>query len=469
MHVDAIASARHHIYAENQYFTSRTIANALARRLAEADPPDIALVMPANQSGWLETSTMGVLRARLHRSLRAADPRNRYRLLCPSLPWLANGEQCLNVHSKVMIVDDALLTLGSANLSERSQSLDTECNIAIESGSDARVRKAIAALRDRLLAEHLDARAQDVGAAIAREGSLHRAIDTLCAAGGRRLVANDPALDPAVDALTPDHEILDPERSLDPDVVVADLLPLPERRSGVRRRLAALAVIAVALTALALAWRFTPLAATIDFDSLVSRANALSGTPIAPLLVALVYVVGGVLLVPLTLLIGVTAVVFGPLLGGIYAMGGAMLSGGVTYAIGQRLGHDALRRFAGRRLNNLSQHLGRRGLLAMVIVRLLPIAPYTMVNVVAGASHIGWRDFLLGTAIGLLPGTLGMMLFVDRAVTAIVHPGPITFAVLAAVVVLGAAAGWTIRRWLETPSKAKSHQAMATSSAAHAD
>jgi phospholipase D1/2 len=466
LHLDAIASARHRIFAENQYFTSRTIADAFARRLAEPDGPEIALLMPANQSGWLEASTMGVLRARLHASLRAADPRHQYRLYCPSLAWQGDGDQCLNVHSKVMVVDDDLVTLGSANLSERSQSLDTECNIAIEAGGNARVRDAIVALRGRLLAEHLGARVEDVEATLARERSLHRAIDALGERQRRRLTAFDPLLDPTVDALTPDHEILDPERALDPDVVVADLLPAPEPRSRVRRRFALLALCILALAAIAVAWRFTPLAGVVDFDALAGYAGDFAQSPFAPVVVALAYVIGGLLVIPLTLLIGVTAVVFGPFVGGFYAITGALLSGSVTYAIGRHLGRNALRRFAGRRLNRLSQRLGRRGLLSMVIVRLLPIAPYTMVNVVAGASHIGWRDFLLGSAIGLAPGIFGVTLFVDRAVTAIRHPGPVTFAVLAAIVVLLVAAGWTIRKQLDEPA---AHPAAGAPSVSHAD
>ena len=129
----------------------------------------------------------------------------------------------------------------------------------------------------------------------------------------------------------------------------------------------------------------------------------------------------------------------------------ALLSAAVTYAIGRRLGQGLLRKFAGRRLNRLSQRLGRRGLLAMVIVRLLPIAPYSIVNVVAGASQIGWRDFMLGTAIGLTPGIFGISLFVDRALTAIRHPGPLTFSVLAVIVALLVAGGWMIRRQLGEP------------------
>ncbi|MEO8847439.1 MAG: VTT domain-containing protein, partial [Casimicrobiaceae bacterium] len=468
MYQSAIGAARRTIFAENQYFTSRTIADALAGRLAGDEPPEIALVMPANQSGWLESSTMGVLRARLHQRLRAGDPQARYRLYCPLLPWLGNGSQCLNVHSKLMIVDDDFLTLGSANLSERSLSLDTECNIAIEARGDPRISAAIVALRTRLLAEHLGTGADAVTQALAKEPGLHRAIDALGQGNARRLDAFDPVLDPTVDALTPDHDVLDPEKALDPDVIVADLLPAPAPRARVRRRLSVIVGSFVAIAALAVAWRFTPLAGAADFDSLAAHASDFAASPFAPLYVLIAYVVGGLLVIPLTLLIGVSAATFGPLMGGVYAMIGALLSAAVTYAIGRRVGHDLLRRFAGPRLNGLSERLGHRGLLTMVIVRLLPVAPYSMVNVVAGASHIGWRDFLLGTALGLLPGILGISLFVDRALEAIRHPGLVAFVVLGAIVALLAAAGWMIRRQVANPDAPLRPQVGANVSA-HAD
>ena len=93
LHLDAIAAARRSIFAENQYFTSRIVADALAQRLAEPEGPEIALLMPAVQSGWLETSTMGVLRARIHRRLRGADSAGRYRLYCPTLRSPDDGER----------------------------------------------------------------------------------------------------------------------------------------------------------------------------------------------------------------------------------------------------------------------------------------------------------------------------------------------------------------------------------------
>jgi phosphatidylserine/phosphatidylglycerophosphate/cardiolipin synthase-like enzyme len=132
LHLDAIASARRTIFAENQYFTSRLITDAFARRLREDNAPEIAVLSPFKQSGWLEISTMGVLRGRIHRRLRAADTNCRYRLYYPTLPWLDAKGECLNIHSKVFIVDDEFLMIGSANLADRSMGTDTECNVALE-------------------------------------------------------------------------------------------------------------------------------------------------------------------------------------------------------------------------------------------------------------------------------------------------------------------------------------------------
>ena len=448
MHLRAIAAARDHLFAENQYFTSSTVSDAVALRLREPDPPEVAIVSPRMQSGWLESSTMGVLRARIHRELRAADANGRYRLYCPALPWLDHGKGCLNIHSKILTIDDAFLTVGSANLSDRSLGLDTECNLALEACGDARIAAAIAGLRERLLAEHLGCAAADVAAAYAKTRSVHATIAALDRPGARRLEALEPALDPAIDAITPDHRVLDPERPLDPDLIVSDLVPEERERDGVKVRLAALVVLVLALVAVALAWRYTALREWLDFDRLVMLAETIQDSPLAPLGVLAAYVAGGLLVIPVTVLIAVTAFVFGPITAITYSLAGATLSAALSYAVGRRLGREAVRRIAGSRLNELSRRLARRGLLAVVLARTLPIAPYTIINVVAGASHIGWRDFLLGTMLGLLPGIVLTSIFVDRIVDAVLHPGPATFTLLFAIALLIAATAWGSRRWL---------------------
>jgi phosphatidylserine/phosphatidylglycerophosphate/cardiolipin synthase-like enzyme/uncharacterized membrane protein YdjX (TVP38/TMEM64 family) len=448
--LDAIAAARNAIFCENQYFTSKTVADAFARSLAAEQGPEIAVISPYLQSGWLEIKTMGVLRGRIHRDLHGADRHGRYRLYYPSLPWLDHGQSCLNVHSKVMAVDDQLLMIGSANLSDRSLGLDTECNLAIEARGDPRVSAAIAGLRNQLLGEHLDCAASDVAAAIERDGSLLRAISTL-ARSERTLKPMDTSLDPSLDALVPDHSVLDPERPIDPDEIVADLVTHEKARSGTRARLFAFGAFIAALALIALAWRFTPLREWLSLDRLVDAGEALEGHAYAPLIVLAAYVAGGLLVIPLMLLVAGTAIVFGPLLGTVYAFSGALLSAAVVYAIGRKLGRETVRKLAGHKVNELSRRLARRGLVAIVFVRLVPIAPYSIVNVVVGAAHIGWRDFLLGTAIGLTPGILLISLFIDRASAAIRHPGPGTFALLTLVAGVILAIAYLLNRKLGTP------------------
>jgi phospholipase D1/2 len=463
LHLDAIAAAKRHIIAENQYFTSRTIADAFSDRLEEDDGPEIAVVSPFTQSGWLEMSTMGVLRARIHRALRAADHHARYRLYCPTLPWLDHRNGCLNVHSKVLIVDDTLLMLGSANLSERSLGIDTECNLAIEARGEPRLRDLIAGLRNRLLAEHLGCAPDDVAGALVREGGLHRAIAALGHEDARSLMAVEARFDPALDALVPDRDVFDPEQPIDPDRIVADLALQGGERSGTGVRLIGIAVGVATLAAMALAWRFTPLSEWLALGRLVDFAIALREQPWAPIAVLLAFVGAGLVAFPLIVLVAVTAMVFGPLVGPLYTLVGATLSAALTFAIGRKLGRETVRRLAGQRVNDLSRRLARRGLITIAFVRMLPIAPFSIVNVVAGASHIRWSDFLLGTLIGLIPGVVTMTFFIDRAIAAVREPDVGSLALLGVAVALVIALVCVLRRMLrarqpdEAPSPPTPH------------
>ena len=430
LHLDAIAAARRAIFLENQYFTSNLIADALAARLREPQGPEIVLVSHRAECGWLEESTMGVLRARVHRRLLAADPHARFRAYCPELPGLG-PDTCLNVHSKVLVVDDDLLTVGSCNLSNRSLGFDTECNLAIEARGQPRLRAAIARLRDRLLGEHLDLAPDRVGLELRTRRSLIGTIEAL-GTGPRHLSAFQPSLSPDVDELVPDAALIDPDGPLDSDRLVADVMPAHVQRP-LRGRLFALCAFVCTVAVVAAAWRWTPLHDWLDVNALVTYAGRFDQLPATPLLVILGYVVAGLLVVPVTLLIAATGVVFGPALGVVYALAGALASALVTYAVGRKLGRPTVRKLAGPRLNSVSRKLAQRGLVAVVLVRIVPVAPYTIVNLIAGASHIRLGDFLLGTLIGLLPGVLGTVLFVDRIIATVREPGFVTFASLAIV------------------------------------
>ncbi|HWZ72270.1 MAG TPA: VTT domain-containing protein [Casimicrobiaceae bacterium] len=431
LHLDAIAAAKTSIFAENQYFTSRTIAQALASTLERDAGPDIAIISPSTQSGWLETSTMGVLRARIHGDLVRADRHQRYRVYCPWLDDCAAEAACLNVHSKILIVDDEFLTIGSANLSGRSMGLDTECNLAIEAKGDEQISDAIALLRNRLLAEHLARDERAVAEAVRSKGGLIAGIEAL-RGPGRSLKPLTAPTEDDWSALVPDHSLLDPEESIDTGRLVEQVVSRSEKRSIAVRSAAVVAVI-ILLVALALAWRYTPLRELINTEALAGMADAFAESPFAPLIVVAAYVIGGLVVLPVTVMIAVTGIVFGPVLGFVYALVGETLSAIFIYHLGRKLGRATVRRVAGKRINALSRRIAKRGLIAVVVVRMLPIAPFTIINLIAGASHIAFRDFVLGTILGMGPGTLVLVLFVDRIVAAVRTPGPLTFTLLALI------------------------------------
>ncbi|WP_354682520.1 VTT domain-containing protein [Cupriavidus necator] len=432
---DAIASARHSVYMENQYFSSGVIAKALAARLGREDGPDIVLVSRRNESGWLEAHSMGVLRARLYRKLHAADTYGRFRLFCPIIPGL--HPDCVNVHSKVTVIDDDFITIGSSNLSNRSLGLDTECNVVVTSGGDERVRKVIAAMRARLLGEHLGVAPEEFQAVVADTRSLLAAIRSLQRPEGRTLEDYEPPLPEDLDAASPADHLLDPIERIDSEQVLAEFVS-HEARPRVIGRVGALVTLALVLAGLAFAWRYTPLREWADFRALLALVERLDDMPFAPLAMMGVYLAGAVTMIPVTILILVTVVVFGPLYGAALALCGTIVSTCAGYLAGRVLGRATVRRFGGRRLNRVSHQLGRHGVLAMVVLRLVPLAPFSLVNLVVGASRISLRDCLIGTALGMLPGILVSAALVDRVAAAARNPGLLTFGLLLLVLMLPA-------------------------------
>ena len=162
-----------------------------------------------------------------------------------------------------------------------------------------------------------------------------------------------------------------------------------------------------------------------------------------------IFVAGGLVALPLTVLVVVCDLVFGLWHGFLYSLLGAMVSAMVTYALGHFLGRNTVRRFAGKKLNELNRRLARRGLITMIIVRIIPVAPFTIINMVAGAAHIRFRDFVIGSAIGLLPGIVGISLFTDRLAATIQKPDLQAFAILAAVAAVIILGGWSFWHWEE--------------------
>lgn len=443
-YLDAIAAARRYVYVESQYLTSNTIGDALARRLQEQSGPEIVVVLPRETAGWLEQVTMDVLRARLLERLRQADRHGRLKIYYPDIPGLV--DECVCVHAKVMIVDDKLVRVGSSNLSNRSMSLDAECDVAIEAGGDKRIVSAIRRFRDRLLAEHLGVTPAEVANTVNGNESLIKGIEAL-RSSQRTLRDLDGRVPEFLERQIPESALIDPERPMDADRLIAEL-GISDERSQAHYSWLRLLVLVIGLIALAAAWRWTPMADQLDAGKIVSVLSNVRQSPMGPLLAVAAFVIGGLVVAPVTVLIVATALVFGPLLGFACSLVGTLLSAIVVYGIGRLMKRDTARWFSGSRLNRLSQRLARRGLVSIVAVRIIPVAPFTVVNLVAGVSHVSFRDFVLGTLVGMTPGLVAMVIFADRLHDALIEPNLITIALVLAVVVAIAVLAYFMRQWL---------------------
>ncbi len=186
LHLDAIGAARRLIFLENQYLTSPLIVEALAMRLLEPGGPEIVTIGPAESPSYFDQLTMDSARVAAIDRLREVDPGGRFHAFTPHTP----GGEPVIVHSKVSIIDDRLLRIGSANLNNRSTGLDSELDVAFEAAAGeegAACRVAIAAFRSRLVGHYMEREGAEVAAMEAETGSLGAAVRALDTANPARL------------------------------------------------------------------------------------------------------------------------------------------------------------------------------------------------------------------------------------------------------------------------------------------
>lgn len=215
MLTDALKSAQRVVYIEAQYLAAFGIADILIERLSRPDGPEVLIVVTRISHGFIEKVMMGTNRDRLIRRLKRNDPYDRLRVMYAVVPCDdADGQQEVLVHSKLVIIDDRFLRLGSSNLNNRSEGMDTEADMAIEAVNEEQ-RSAIADVRYRLLAEHLGSTPDAVRDAILRLNSLHDGVESLNT-GRRGLRHFDIDLAEGEEDPLPGTDIVDPAGPIHP-------------------------------------------------------------------------------------------------------------------------------------------------------------------------------------------------------------------------------------------------------------
>lgn len=223
--VAAFRAAERRIYVETQYFTSRALVDAIATRFVDRSRPrmEVVFILPARTEGVLEQAAVqGPQRAALlYLSRVAAREGHAVGAFCPAaMPTNLSTEDpaapaITYVHSKLVVIDDRLLCLGSANLTNRSMGVDSELNLAWVGETDDETR-SIAALRTALLSEHVGLSDEDGAALFGAHDELLPVLVRLAARPDARLVAHGFADHRADDRTSPLEDLLaeigDPQR-----------------------------------------------------------------------------------------------------------------------------------------------------------------------------------------------------------------------------------------------------------------
>jgi phosphatidylserine/phosphatidylglycerophosphate/cardiolipin synthase-like enzyme/uncharacterized membrane protein YdjX (TVP38/TMEM64 family) len=386
--LDSIAASRHAIYIENQYFTNDAIARALAARLREPEGPEVIVIAPKECQGWLEKTTMGTFRDEVFRLMLAADEHKRLRLVYPTAS--RSRDVATFVHSKVMIVDDVLARIGSANLSHRSMGTDTECDLAVEAGDNANARTGIRHIRNRLLAEHLGVPAAALDGEIERAGSIGRLIDSREHAEHTLVRIEVPSEAELPSAVL--QAVADPDEPIAYGSPVQWLVPSFDAASmHGPLRLWVLPGIVLAAAA-AVVWQFSFSLDTVPSISL----------PVATGL----FVLAGVLLIPLEILAVVAVVIFGAIRGGFVALIGSVAAAVIGYAAGRLMGASRLTNWVSPRSYRSIRQLSARGVRGVIALRLANVASAGSIHLLCGAGGLPFGTYITGTTITLIPTVL---------------------------------------------------------------
>lgn len=411
MTLAAIEAAERYLYIETEYLSSRELVEALCARLLETAGPEVVLLLPGDEDGWLGQQGMMSLRRDAVRLLHAHDTSGRLRVYQPT-----TAARRLEQSSRLIIVDGRLLKVGSSDLTNRSMSLDTECDVWLEAGDHG---AAVEHMLHRLLSAHLAVDSQQLATTLAESGSLIATIESL---RGRHntlepvLYTNEAEGHPSASALA-----LELEQPSAAEAFVRYFAPsLPARRQ--HRTAVAISALAAGLAALVLLLVLVSNPQSAIRTTLAALIERVRDPQFGLLYVLLAYALGTLVCAPITALFAATALVLSPLRGFVYALLGGLFGATLSYWLGRTLGSGPLRRVRGARLAQLRHEVQTRSFRSVLIARFLPLGNFTLINLFLGSLKVPYLAFISATGLGMLPGLLGLTLLSEQLQEAFQKP-----------------------------------------------
>jgi phospholipase D1/2 len=433
MFLDLIASAEDFIYLENQFATRQEIAEVLNARLKACKRLRVLIISTYRPKSTFECEAYWASRIDFKSILEDGVEKSRVQMLYSSAYDEEGNFAHKRIHSKVTVIDDKYLVVGSSNLSNRSMSLDTECDLIFAAADDAQ-HKQIMQVRNDLIGEHSGRRPEQVAEILAGKNGLTKLLKPAGKYAYRlKEVEDELFTDKSLQLLM--QPFSDPEEPM-----VPPLPGLSGKRfflgNPSRKLVMAATVLGLVLFTLGIAYLANHYIPGFSTENVRGFLEESRGTWWGLPAVLLVYVIAGIIFFPVTVLSLAVAAVFGPVWGPIYGMCGALLSAALLFGVGHVLGSRGLRKLGGAKVRTIDEKFRRSGIIGVAAVRLLPIAPYSLVNLVAGISSITLLQFMAGTFIGMFPTMIAKGLVGDSLAQVFVDPNPLSVAYLVGGILL---------------------------------
>jgi len=206
-------------------------------------------------------------------------------------------------------------------------------------------------------------------------------------------------------------------------------------------------LVLLVILGLAGVWRFTPLQHYADQENLSRLITFVRGQWWTLPAIIPAYLAANSLLFPNMVLNGAIILTLGGFFGWTCAIAGSLTSASLFFFLGRRFGAEKLGFLKGKRFGKVQNFLRKGGVGAVIGVRMLPVAPYAVVNIAAGSIDLRFRDYLIGTFIAHLPGTLTLAIFGEQLKNVITDPSTENITILLAVVILGIAVIWGLKQY----------------------
>ena len=224
------------------------------------------------------------------------------------------------------------------------------------------------------------------------------------------------------------------------------------RRSRLRAERPAwqkLVVPLVIVLALFIAWRYTPLQDVLTSANVIKWSRTVGSIWWAPFAIVAVYVLAAFTMFPRPLITLLCVIAYGPWLGASLAMTGILASAVAVYYAGRALPDSTLRELGGQKLERTGELLRKHGVAAALGVSIIPVGPFPLVGMTAGAAKVKLWHFLTGVGLGMLPGTIATAVFTNQVLQALDDEGEVNLWLVAGVVVVLAVVFVLVRRWFK--------------------